>query len=60
VPQWLSLNSVVLTLLLLQVLQAASERVFVPLTVGGGIRGFSAAGKDYPALTVASEYFRCG
>jgi glutamine amidotransferase/cyclase len=42
------------------VLQAASERVFVPLTVGGGIRGFSAAGKDYPALTVASEYFRCG
>jgi hypothetical protein len=49
-----------LALLLLQVLQAASERVFVPLTVGGGIRGFSAAGKDYPALTVASEYFRCG
>lgn len=43
---------------MLQVLQAASERVFVPLTVGGGIRGFSAAGKDYPALTVAAEYFR--
>jgi hypothetical protein len=42
-----------------QVLQAASERVFVPLTVGGGIRGFSAAGQTYPALQVASEYFRC-
>jgi hypothetical protein len=42
----------------MQVLQAASERVFVPLTVGGGIRGFSAQGKDYPALQVASEYFR--
>ncbi|KAF6260117.1 hypothetical protein COO60DRAFT_1294530 [Scenedesmus sp. NREL 46B-D3] len=45
---------------MLGVLQAASERVFVPLTVGGGIRGFSAQGKDYPALTVASEYFRSG
>uniref|UniRef100_A0A383VTI8 Imidazole glycerol phosphate synthase hisHF n=2 Tax=Tetradesmus obliquus TaxID=3088 RepID=A0A383VTI8_TETOB len=45
---------------MLGVLQAASERVFVPLTVGGGIRGFSAAGKDYPALTVAAEYFRSG
>jgi hypothetical protein len=42
----------------LQVLQSASERVFVPLTVGGGIRGFSAQGRDYPALQVASEYFR--
>jgi hypothetical protein len=38
--------------------QAASERVFVPLTVGGGIRGFTAAGKNYSALEVASEYFR--
>lgn len=42
----------------LQVLRAASERVFVPLTVGGGIRGFSAGGQTYPALQVASEYFR--
>ena len=41
-----------------QVLRAASERVFVPLTVGGGIRGFSAGGQTYPALQVASEYFR--
>jgi len=45
---------------MLGVLQAASERVFVPLTVGGGIRGFSAAGKNYTALEVASEYFRSG
>jgi len=44
----------------LQVLQAASERVFVPLTVGGGIRGFTAGGQTYPALQVASEYFRWG
>jgi glutamine amidotransferase/cyclase len=42
----------------LQVLQSASERVFVPLTVGGGIRGFTAGGQTYPALQVASEYFR--
>lgn len=40
--------------------QAASERVFVPLTVGGGIRGFTAGGKQYSALEVASEYFRWG
>eukprot|EP00879_Flechtneria_rotunda_P015512 GHRR01016223.1.p1 GENE.GHRR01016223.1~~GHRR01016223.1.p1 ORF type:complete len:408 (+),score=123.79 GHRR01016223.1:1458-2681(+) len=45
---------------MLQVLQSASEHVFVPLTVGGGIRGFSAQGQDYSALTVASEYFRSG
>lgn len=43
---------------MLQVLQAASERVFVPLTVGGGIRGFTGAGKEYNALEVASAYFR--
>lgn len=45
---------------MLGVLQAASERVFVPLTVGGGIRGFTAGGQTYPALQVASEYFRSG
>ena len=43
---------------MLEVLRQASERVFVPLTVGGGIRGFSAEGKTYSALEVASEYFR--
>jgi imidazole glycerol-phosphate synthase len=37
----------------------ASERVFVPLTVGGGIKGFrDASGHEYSALEVASEYFR--
>ena len=35
--------------------------MFVPLTVGGGIRGFTdAEGKTYSALEVASEYFRSG
>jgi hypothetical protein len=38
--------------------KAASERVFVPMTVGGGIRAFSAGGRTYSALEVASEYFR--
>jgi glutamine amidotransferase/cyclase len=33
--------------------------VFVPLTVGGGIKGFQdATGKTYSALEVAAEYFR--
>jgi len=41
--------------------QAASETVFVPLTVGGGIREFTdSEGKAYTALDVASEYFRSG
>jgi imidazole glycerol phosphate synthase subunit HisF len=41
--------------------QAASETVFVPLTVGGGIREFTdSEGKTYTALDVASEYFRSG
>lgn len=39
----------------------ASEGVFVPLTVGGGIREFTdGTGKHYSALQVAAEYFRCG
>lgn len=42
-------------------LSQASERVFVPLTIGGGIRGFKdGSGKQYSALEVASAYFRCG
>ena len=45
----------------LQVLRQASEGVFVPLTVGGGIRGFTdAEGRRYSALDVAAEYFRSG
>ena len=42
-----------------QVLRQASEGVFVPLTVGGGIRGFTdSQGVHYSALEVAAEYFR--
>lgn len=42
-------------------LKRASEGVFVPLTVGGGIRGFTdAEGQQYSALDVAAEYFRSG
>lgn len=43
-----------------QVLRQASEGVFVPLTVGGGIREFTDSnGVYYSALEVAAEYFRC-
>mmetsp|Transcript_24178 Transcript_24178/g.52814 ORF Transcript_24178/g.52814 Transcript_24178/m.52814 type:complete len:561 (-) Transcript_24178:1171-2853(-) len=46
---------------MLEVLKQASERVFVPLTVGGGIRGFKdSEGKTYSALEVAAAYFRSG
>ena len=46
---------------MLEVLRQSSERVFVPLTVGGGIRGFTASdGTEHSALDVASEYFRSG
>ncbi|KAM1996952.1 hypothetical protein ACFX15_029840 [Malus domestica] len=46
---------------MLQVLRYTSENVFVPLTVGGGIRDFTDAnGRHYSSLEVASEYFRCG
>jgi glutamine amidotransferase/cyclase len=46
---------------MMEVLQRTSEKVFVPLTVGGGIRDFTDCnGKSYSALEVASEYFRSG
>ena len=46
---------------MLEVLQRTSEQVFVPLTIGGGIREFTDSnGKEYTALDVASEYFRSG
>ena len=46
---------------MLEVLRRTSERVFVPLTIGGGIRAFTDAnGKQYSALDVADEYFRSG
>ncbi|MGV1099911.1 imidazole glycerol phosphate synthase subunit HisF [Thiovibrio sp. JS02] len=44
-----------------EVLERTSEQVFVPLTIGGGIREFTdSEGRHYSALDVASEYFRSG
>eukprot|EP00929_Paragymnodinium_shiwhaense_P051430 TRINITY_DN25882_c0_g1_i2.p1 TRINITY_DN25882_c0_g1~~TRINITY_DN25882_c0_g1_i2.p1 ORF type:complete len:566 (+),score=105.30 TRINITY_DN25882_c0_g1_i2:65-1762(+) len=45
---------------MLDVLRKAGERCFVPLTVGGGIRGYAVGGKSYTALEVADAYFRAG
>ncbi|MGQ9831469.1 MAG: imidazole glycerol phosphate synthase subunit HisF [Thermochromatium sp.] len=46
---------------MLEVLRRAAERVFVPLTIGGGIRAFTDAdGRHYSALDVAHAYFRAG
>jgi len=47
---------------MLQVLEQSSENVFVPLTVGGGIREYTdpQTGVSYSALDVASRYFRAG
>ncbi len=46
---------------MLEVLKKTSENVFVPLTIGGGIREYTASdGIHYTALDVASEYFRSG
>ena len=46
---------------MLQVLEKASEKCFVPLTVGGGIREYKdSSGNSWSALDVASRYFRAG
>jgi glutamine amidotransferase/cyclase len=46
---------------MLEVLRRTSENVFVPLTIGGGIREYTDSnGKYSSALDVASEYFRSG
>lgn len=46
---------------MLEVLRQTSKNVFVPLTIGGGIREFTDGdGKFYSALDVASQYFRSG
>ena len=46
---------------MLEVLQNTSGNVFVPLTIGGGIREYTdSKGKYYSSLDVASEYFRSG
>ena len=46
---------------MLEVLRRTSEQVFVPLTIGGGIRAFTDGdGRHYSALEVAAEYFASG
>ena len=46
---------------MLQVLESSSENVFVPLTVGGGIREYQDAdGRLWSSLEVAGRYFRSG
>jgi len=46
---------------LLDVLRRASERVFVPLTIGGGVRSYARVdGTAVDAVDVAAAYFRAG
>jgi glutamine amidotransferase/cyclase len=46
---------------MLEVLKQTSRNVFVPLTIGGGIRDYTDQdGRRYSALEVAAEYFRSG
>lgn len=46
---------------MLEVLRLAARSIFVPLTVGGGIKDIvDVDGKKIPALDVASLYFRSG
>ncbi len=46
---------------MLEVLRQTSRNVFVPLTIGGGIRNYTDVnGRFYSALEVAAEYFRSG
>jgi len=46
---------------MIEVLKQTSRNVFVPLTIGGGIRDYTDKhGEKYTALEVAAEYFRSG
>jgi glutamine amidotransferase/cyclase len=46
---------------MIAVLKETSKSVFVPLTIGGGIRDYQDKnGRKYTALEVAAEYFRSG
>lgn len=58
---------------ILSLLHDTSEKVFVPLTIGGGIRDFEdsngivcycsyqfSAGKKYTAMEIVEAYFRAG
>lgn len=55
-------NSPIKDLPMLEILRIASKSVFVPFTIGGGIRDTfdPATGKMVPALEVAHLYFRSG
>ena len=54
-------NGVIEDLPMLQVLEKSSEKCFVPLTVGGGIREYvDPVGNKWSALDVAARYFRAG
>lgn len=55
-------NSPIEDLPMLQVLKKAAENIFVPLTVGGGIRDLvdPVTQEIYPAVKVADLYFRSG
>lgn len=55
-------NSPIKDLPMLQVLKKAAETIFVPLTVGGGIKDMHdpETGKLVPAVQVADLYFRSG
>ncbi len=46
---------------MIEVLKQTSRNVFVPLTIGGGIRNYTDKnGRHYSALEVADAYFRSG
>lgn len=54
-------NSPIRDLPMLEVLRRSAETIFVPLTVGGGIKDVvDPDGTKIPALEVASMYFRSG
>lgn len=55
-------NSPIRDLPMLEVLKRAAENIFVPLTVGGGIKDLvdPISGEEFPALKVADLYFRSG
>mmetsp|Transcript_24455 Transcript_24455/g.45953 ORF Transcript_24455/g.45953 Transcript_24455/m.45953 type:complete len:563 (+) Transcript_24455:117-1805(+) len=53
-------SNVISDLPLVDLLKFCSERIFVPLTVGGGIRDILEGGKVYKAVEVADRYFRAG
>jgi imidazole glycerol-phosphate synthase len=55
-------NGVIDDMPMLHILENASKNIFVPLTVGGGIRSYHdpVSNKTYSALEVAARYFRAG